>query len=194
MRKGEKGLDKGFADFDDARLAYDLGQVSLHARIKVKAGNGNGASEPGYLSTTVGRILFNELLPQEMGFRNERMDKGALKRLVGEVFRRFRHEKTAEVLDKIKRIGFQYATKSGITIAIEDIKIPEQKDGILAEADVKVGQVEKQFRRGLITDDERYAEVIEIWTKAKEDVTAAVKDAMDPYGSVNLMAILWGQG
>jgi len=191
---GEKGLDKRFADFDDARLAYDLDQVSLHARIKVKAGNGNGASEPGYLSTTVGRILFNELLPEEMGFRNERMDKGALKRLVGEVFRRFRHEKTAEVLDKIKRIGFQYATKSGITIAIEDIKIPDQKDGILADADVKVAQVEKQFRRGLITDDERYAEVIEIWTKAKEDVTAAVKDAMDPYGSVNLMASSGAKG
>ncbi len=187
---GEKGEGKMFADFDDARLAYDLGLVSLHAPIKVKSPE----NSEEFITTTVGRILFNEVLPPEMGFRNEQMDKGALKRLVGEVFRRFRNEKTAEVVDRIKHIGFEFATKSGITIAIEDISIPEQKEGILADADSKVAQVERQFRRGLITDEERYNEVIEIWTQAKEEVTSAVKDALDPYGSVNLMASSGAKG
>ena len=187
---GEKGEGKVFGDFDDARLAYDLGLVSLHAPIKVKAPDGGDE----FVTTTVGRILFNEVLPPEMGFRNEQMDKGTLKRLVGEVFRRFRNEKTAEVVDRIKHIGFEFATKSGITIAIEDISIPEQKEGILADADAKVAQVERQFRRGLITDEERYNEVIEIWTQAKEEVTSAVKEALDPYGSVNLMASSGAKG
>ena len=146
------------------------------------------------LTTTVGRILFNEVLPKELGFRNEKMDKGALKRVVAEVFRRFRYEKTAEVVDLIKSIGFEFATKSGITIAIEDIKIPEEKEAILADAESQVAQVEKQYRRGLITDDERYNEIIEIWTKAKEDVTAAVSQALDPFGSVNLMASSGAKG
>ena len=170
----------------------DLG-VDLHASIKVRSPQvaGDGA---GYITTTVGRIMFNEVLPPELGFRNQVMDKGTLKRLVAEVFRRFRHEKTAEVADAIKRIGFEYATKSGITIAIEDIKIPDKKAEILADADARVAQVERQFRRGLITDDERYNEVIEIWTKAKDDVTAAVRDALDPYGPVNLMATSGAKG
>ncbi|MGI5837041.1 MAG: DNA-directed RNA polymerase subunit beta', partial [Chloroflexota bacterium] len=190
---GSKGEGKLFADFDEARLAYDLGQVDLHASIKVRSPQvaGDGA---GYITTTVGRIMFNEVLPPELGFRNQVMDKGTLKRLVAEVFRRFRHEKTAEVADAIKRIGFEYATKSGITIAIEDIKIPDKKAEILADADARVAQVERQFRRGLITDDERYNEVIEIWTKAKDDVTAAVRDALDPYGPVNLMATSGAKG
>ncbi|HEX9014557.1 MAG TPA: DNA-directed RNA polymerase subunit beta', partial [Chloroflexota bacterium] len=187
---GEKGENKVFSDFDDVRLAFDLGLVSLHAPIKVKSPD-NGQE---YITTTVGRILFNEVLPREMGFRNEQMDKGTLKRLVGEVFRRFHNEKTAEVVDRIKRIGFEYATRSGITIAIEDISIPENKETILADADAKVAQVDKQYRRGLITDEERYNEVIEIWTQAKDEVTSAVKDALDPYGSVNLMASSGAKG
>jgi DNA-directed RNA polymerase subunit beta' len=187
---GEKGEGKIFADFDDARLSYDLGLVSLHAPIKVKSPD----SGDEFITTTVGRILFNEVLPPEMVFRNEQMDKGALKRLVGEVFRRFKNERTAEVVDRIKHIGFEFATKSGITIAIEDIAIPPEKDGILADADAKVAQVEKQFRRGLITDEERYNEVIEIWTQAKDEVTSAVKEALDPFGSVNLMASSGAKG
>ena len=194
MVPGAKGEGKVYADPDDARLAYDLGLVDLHAAIKVRMGEPNGNGGSHYVTTTVGRLLFNEVLPPELGFRNEIMDKGALKRVVAEVFRRFRYEKTAEVVDRIKNIGFEFATKSGITIAIEDISIPDRKEAILAEADAKVAQVERQFRRGLITDDERYNEVIEIWTKAKEDVTAAVKDALDPFGSVNLMATSGAKG
>jgi DNA-directed RNA polymerase subunit beta' len=194
VKPGVKGEGKRFADPDDARLAYDLELVDLHAAIKVRAPELGITDGTDYITTSVGRILFNEVLPPEMGFRNEVMNKGALKRIVGEVFRRFKNEKTAEVVDKIKRIGFEFATKSGITIAIEDISIPKEKDGILAEADTKVAQVERQFRRGLITDEERYNEVIEIWTKAKEDVTAAVRDALDPYGSVNLMATSGAKG
>ena len=92
------------------------------------------------------------------------------------MLRRFRNEKTAEVVDQIKKVGFEFATKSGITIAIDDITIPENKDAILADADAKVAQIEKQYRRGLITDEERYNEVIEIWTEAKDEVTSAVKE------------------
>ncbi|MHB0868202.1 MAG: DNA-directed RNA polymerase subunit beta' [Chloroflexota bacterium] len=190
---GSKGEGKPFADSDDARLAYDLGLIDLHAAVKVKMGDGRTDGHE-FVTTSAGRILFNEVLPAELGFRNEVMDKGALKRVVAEVFRRFRNEKTAEVVDKIKRIGFEYATKSGITIAIEDISIPERKESILADADSRVAQVERQYRRGLITDEERYNEVIEIWTKAKEDVTSAVRDALDPYGSVNLMATSGAKG
>ena len=194
IKPGAKGEGKLFADPNDARLMYDLGVVDLHAAIKVRAPELGITDGTDYVITSVGRILFNEVLPAELGFRNEVMDKGALKKVVAEVFRRFKNEKTAEVVDKIKRIGFEFATKSGITIAIEDISIPEEKEGILAEADAKVAQVERQFRRGLITDEERYNEVIEIWTKAKEDVTAAVRDALDPYGSVNLMATSGAKG
>ncbi|MCL4532340.1 MAG: DNA-directed RNA polymerase subunit beta', partial [Actinobacteria bacterium] len=191
---GSKGEGKVFADGDEVRLAYDLGLIDLHAAIKVRASDLNVQDGQEYVTTSAGRILFNEVLPRELGFRNEVMDKGALKRVVAEVFRRFRNERTAEVVDRIKRIGFEFATKSGITIAIEDISIPEQKESILSEADQKVGQVERQYRRGLITDEERYNEVIEIWTKAKEDVTSAVRDALDPYGSVNLMATSGAKG
>jgi len=191
---GSKGEGKVFGDLDEVRLAYDLGLLDLHAAIKVRSSELNITDGPDYVTTSVGRILFNEVLPPELGFRNETMDKGALKRVVAEVFRRFRNERTAEVVDRIKKIGFEYATKSGITIAIEDISIPEKKEAILAEADQKVAQVERQYRRGLITDEERYNEVIEIWTKAKEDVTAAVRDALDPYGSVNLMATSGAKG
>ncbi len=191
---GSKGEGRVFGDLDEVRLAYDLGVIDLHAAIKVRAAELNVPGGPEYLSTSAGRILFNEVLPPELGFRNEVMDKGALKRVVAEVFRRFRNERTAEVVDRIKRIGFEYATKSGITIAIEDISIPEKKESILADADAKVAQVERQYRRGLITDEERYNEVIEIWTKAKEDVTSAVRDALDPYGSVNLMATSGAKG
>ncbi len=191
---GSKGEGKLFADREEVRLAYDLGLIDLHAAIKVRSSGLNGIGGQEYLTTSAGRILFNEVLPPELGFRNEIMDKGALKRVVAEVFRRFRNEKTAEVVDKIKRIGFQYATKSGITISIEDISIPERKEAILTDADTKVAQVERQYRRGLITDEERYNEVIEIWTKAKEDVTSAVRDALDPYGSVNLMATSGAKG
>jgi DNA-directed RNA polymerase subunit beta' len=194
IKPGAKGEGRSFGDLDDARLAYDLGQVELHAEIKVRIDGGSGNGAGTYISTSVGRILFNEVLPPELGFRNERMDKGALKRVVAEVFRRFRYEKTAEVVDQIKRIGFEFATKSGITIAIEDIKIPEQKETILSVAETDVARVEKDYRRGLISDEERYNEIIRIWTKAKEDVTTAVSQALDPYGSVNLMASSGAKG
>ncbi|MBM2809392.1 MAG: DNA-directed polymerase, beta' subunit [Chloroflexi bacterium] len=190
--KGEHGL---FASLDDARLAYDLEEVDLKSEIEVRvpAADGNGTER---IKTSVGRIIFNEAVSstlksagaEPIEFQNQTMDKGSLKTLVARMIRAYGNNATAAVLDEIKTIGFHYATVSGITIAISDIKIPPEKPEILARAESEVTRIERDYRRGLITDEERYNEVIEVWTRAKEEITHAVERALDPFDSVHMMA------
>ncbi|MGE5137939.1 MAG: DNA-directed RNA polymerase subunit beta', partial [Rudaea sp.] len=174
-RPGMKGEGKVFASFEEVALAYDLAAVDIHARIKVLAEDPfSGSKKKKLIETTVGRVLFNEALPEEIRFVNETEDKKKLKELVARSYQVLGPEGTAEVVDKIKEVGFKYATRSGLTIAIDDITVPEDKETILKNVQAKVAEVEQQYRRGLITEDEQYIKTVELWTEATEEITAAV--------------------
>src|SRR5579859_3396116 len=202
-RPGARGEGKAFSDFDDAKLAYDIGVIDLQAQIKLRIPsaaplNGEGEEDAGsqIVNTTMGRAIFNEAInsvlrthgQDALPYFNEIVDRAGLKKIVAGLIRRYGNEDTAQVLDAIKRLGFRYATQSGTTIAISDITMPTSKDEILKVADDEVQRIERDYRRGLITDDERYNEVIEVWTKAKDSVTKAVSSVLDPFGPVAMMA------
>jgi len=185
-REGVKGEGMIFSSFEEVDLAYQLGRVDVHARIKF-CYQPSDDEEPSLIDTTVGRVLFNAVLPQELRFVNQVLDKGALRKLVAEGYKRLGLEGTAELVDAIKDIGFEYAMRSGTTIAIDDIHVPEEKARILKDVDERVVEVERQYRRGLITENERYVKTVELWTEATENVTAAVARALDPYGPLGIM-------
>ncbi|MBF8266495.1 MAG: rpoC [Dehalococcoidia bacterium] len=189
---GAKGEGMGFNDFDEARMAFEHGLVDLRALIRVReSANGLGST---WLKTTVGRIMFNEVLPTGLSFRNHIMDKNLLKVLVAECLRTQGNERTAEVLDSIKRLGFHYATKSGTTIAINDIEVPAQKASMIAAADGKIDRLEEQFQGGLITEEERYNTAVRIWTETSEEMTRVIEKQLPTYGGVYLMAISGAKG
>ncbi len=209
IRPGMRGEGRVFANPDDARLAHELGQVHLQASIRVRIpnleganGTTNGQPYGPLISTSVGRIIFNEAVnkalreagAEELPFHNDVMDKSSLKQLVAQLIRRYGNRVTANVLDAIKQLGFEYATRSGITIAIGDIKVPATKAELLARADKEVEAIERNYRRGLITDEERYDEVVQVWTRVKEEITEAVRETMDPYGSLYMMATSGAKG
>ncbi|MCL0079820.1 DNA-directed RNA polymerase subunit beta' [Dehalococcoidia bacterium] len=180
---GSKGEGMNFADFDDARMAYDLGVVDLGAEITVHHHDGKGP-----IKTSVGRIIFNDALPDELGFRNELVDKKLLKRLTSECYRRLGNEATASMLDGIKRLGFEYSTKSGLTVAISDLHIPADKNSIIHRAEEEVGKVESQFQDGLKTEDERYQGIVRIWSEATDELTRSLEKSLDRQGSIYMMA------
>ncbi|MDP2728597.1 MAG: hypothetical protein Q8P59_13785 [Dehalococcoidia bacterium] len=186
-RPGAKGEGFRFSSAEEAKLAYDLGHVDLQADIEVRR-------EDGRAKTTVGRIIFSEILPPELGFRDVLMDKKALRQVVAESVRRLGNERTAELVDAIKRLGFQYATRSGMTISINDITVPPQKDAILHEADEEIARIERLYRRGLITEGERYDSAVSIWTQAGDAIETAVKDSLDPFGPIAMMATSGAKG
>ncbi len=189
---GARGEGQRFNDFDEARMAYEHGLVDLRSPIEVRqAGNGAGSS---WFKTTVGRIIFNEVLPDELRFRNEIMDKNLLKEIAAECYRTQGNEVTAEVLDKIKRLGFHYAGQSGTTIAINDIEVPRQKADLIDSASGKIEGLEEQFQRGLITEEERYNTAVRIWTETSETMTGVIEEQLPTYGGVYLMAISGAKG
>ena len=193
-----------FGSFEDAKLAFDLGNVELRARIRVRTdravmGTGtappeaapldaNGKPKRRFIETTVGRIIFNTVLPEEIAFQNLGMDRPALRRVVAECYRTLGGEATAEVVDRIKNTGFRYATQSGITIAIHEIQVPKEKAKLLEEADKKVDELVEQFQMGLITEDERYQGTVDIWADTTKQVETKIKERMHEYGSLNYMA------
>jgi DNA-directed RNA polymerase subunit beta' len=196
---GLKGEGRVFADFQEAMLAYELGTVDLRAEIELRVSekdmplehvqSGNGRSPR--MKTSVGRIIFNEALPHNVRFRPDvtyPIDKGALKRIIGYVYKESGAEQTAEVANRIKKLGFDFATKSGATIAISDIHIPDEKTKILAEADKQVAELEGHYNRGLITDEERYQTTLEHWNRATEEVTRAVVGTLEEDSSLFMMA------
>jgi DNA-directed RNA polymerase subunit beta' len=140
------------------------------------------------LRTTVGRIIFNEALPRQLVYKNEVLDKGKLRDVVGECYRDLGPAKTAQVADDIKRLGFHYATRSGTTIAIDDVTIPEQKQAIIDEVQKQVDQLDRQYERGLITAEEQYDQRVKLWTEARKRVSDAVTDGLDKFGSIYMMA------
>jgi len=183
-KPGAKGEGMVFCGFEEAKLAYELGVVNLGAEIEARSEDGDGQR----LKTSVGRILFNEVLPPEFRFCNKVMDKSALKRLVLDCYRLLGNETTVLMLDNLKQIGFEYATKSGTTIAAKDIEVPRDKAKLLEEGDERVAVIESQFSRGLITEDERYSNAIQIWTDTTDKITETISQSLDRYGGVYMMA------
>jgi DNA-directed RNA polymerase subunit beta' len=164
--------------------------VLLHLRERLAACQvrPDKAPQTGLLETTVGRVLFNDALPPPLQFVNEVMDKKRLNDFVGVCYELMGPKVTAEVVDEIKRLGFTYATVSGATIAVSDIVVPETKQTVLEETTRRVEDTERQYRRGLITEEEQYNKVVELWTRATDDITQSVKNLLDPLSGLGAMA------
>ena len=170
-----------FSFYEEAVFAYESGAVTLHEPVKVE-------KDGQIFQTTTGRIIFNQAIPSELGYYNEVVGKKQLGQIVTKCYYTLGNEATAKMLDEIKRLGFTYSTKAGITIGVTDIVIPEEKKSILAESEKRVETIQNQFRRGLITEEERYQLVIGVWNKATEDVTKALLDNLDHFNPVYMMA------
>ncbi|ANB60295.1 DNA-directed RNA polymerase subunit beta' [Anoxybacteroides amylolyticum] len=225
-REGAIGEGMIFKDTDEALLAYHSGYVHLHTRIAIHAGslkNETFTEEQNskLLITTVGKLIFNEILPKSFPYINEPtqenieertpdkyfLDKGVnvkeeigkrelvppfkkkiLGNIIAEVFKRFKITETSKMLDRMKDLGFKYSTKAGITIGVADIVVLPEKQEILQEAQTKVDTVLKQFRRGLITDEERYERVISIWSAAKDKIQSKLMESLDKRNPIFMMS------
>ena len=190
-----KGDGRFFADMDEVELAYSLGQIDVHSRISVKVNTWNNdqherQAEPvvRMVDTTVGRVIFNRILPEAVQFVNEELDKGGVKDLVADVYEICGQDVTTQVADNIKDIGFTYAMRSGATIAVADITVPPEKPEIINAALAEVEIVQRDFRRGLLTEQEQNERVIEIWQATTKQVGDAVRRYMDPNGNLATMA------
>jgi DNA-directed RNA polymerase subunit beta' len=195
---GRKGEGRVFSSLEEVETAYELGYVDIHAKIKVNTftylqENGqrysDGQPRQRIIETSPGRVIFNLALPPEMRFVNIVLDKGGVNALIHRVYRLLGDEVTIEMVDKIKDIGFRFATISGTTMAVADLTIPEERSDILVNARKRVDEIDRQYRRGLLTEDEQYQRTIEQWNTAKEQVEKAVRDAMDPAGPIAMMAL-----
>ena len=203
-RDGQKGEGKLFSSGAEVELAYQAGVVDLHARIRVMDPKGtlagrngdasNGAAPSGLIETSVGRVIFNREIPAELPFYDEMMNRKALGRLIGDLYHSIGAQRTAEVADRIKDVGFRFATISGLTIGLQDVAVPEAKEVILAEADASVNEVERQYRRGLITNRERHDQVVKIWQETREVLQNAVEEAMDDDNSLYIMSFSGAKG
>ena len=190
-----KGDGRVFADMDEVELAYNLDQVDLHSNIKIRMTTWFDTEnkrllrpETRMIDTTVGRVLFNRILPDEVRFINMVLEKSGVKDLIADVYDLCGETVTTTVADAIKDIGFEYAMKSGTTIAVADITIPEEKYAIIDTAQREVDRINRDYRRGLLKEEERDKLVIDIWKKTTEDVGVAVRAAMDPNGNLSTMA------
>jgi DNA-directed RNA polymerase subunit beta' len=165
-RGGARGEGKLFANPQEVRVAYDTGEVGLQARIRVRM-------DGEVVATTVGRVLLSEILPSEIGFNrvNRQMDKSSLTDLVAECYQRVGKERTVQLLEDLKALGFYYATQSGMSIGIDDMHIPVMKEPLVEEARRAVIDVENQYREGLITNGERYNKIVDIWAQVTEQVS-----------------------
>ena len=181
-KAGQKGEGKIFSSAEEVRLAYTYGYVHLQAIIKLKY-------KGEVIKTTPGRVIFNEVIPDELDFPfiNETMDKKALSKFVARCHRKHGNAKTAQLLDNIKDLGFKYATISATTIAVEDVVIPPAKKVILAKAEEAVGEIDSFYNRGLMTDEEKYKKVIEIWSDTTEKVKNAMMDCLSKHNPIYMM-------
>jgi DNA-directed RNA polymerase subunit beta' len=180
-KPGAKGEGTALSSIDEALMAYQQDVIELHAKVSVRF---RGERR----ETTIGRLIFNERLPEALGYYNQVIDRKMLSAVVGRCYELFGSGTTAEVLDSIKEMGFHFATQAGTTIGISDIEVPVAKGQILADAEAKVDAVQRQFQRGLITDDERYLRVIETWELAKQLVLEALQKSFSPFNPVYMMA------
>ena len=195
-QEGEhRGDGRAFSDIDEAMMAYDLDQVDVHARIKLytetwydEENNRMAAPEKRLIDTTIGRVIFNNSLTESMRFYNIVLEKGGVRDLIAEVYEVSGQEETCIVADKIKEVGFLYATRSGTTIAVADITVPAKKKEIVQSAQESVDGISRDFRRGLLTEQERNEKTIEVWQETTDLVSKAVREALDPTGDLATMA------
>jgi DNA-directed RNA polymerase subunit beta' len=222
-RDGAVGNGKAFASFDEVMRALDAGDVELHSRIKVRlpGSNGNGEAaakkpaektakpaakgkkkaaevEHSYAETTVGRLIFNQALPPDyretFGFEDKELGKKEITQIIERCAAHFDATKMEQILDSVKELGFHYATKAGITISVDDVKVPANKWEILAKPEEDVAQVERDYERGLITNEERHRKVVEIWTQATDDVADAMEANFEKFNPVYMMAYSGARG
>ncbi|MCX7918790.1 MAG: DNA-directed RNA polymerase subunit beta' [bacterium] len=197
-RPGAKGEGKIFSSFDEAVYAYEHKLVDLHAKIKVRLPDENNPTQRKEWITTVGRILFHLSLPEGISFFSDKpyanclLNKKKLSMMVGDYCKQYGNQKTAILLDELKSLGFKYATRAGISINIDDLKVPPKKNEILERAKKEVDKVTQDYTRGLVTNTERYNKIIDIWSHATEDVATAMlaelEKVNDGFNSVFMMA------
>ncbi len=176
-------------DMDEVEYLYNLGLVGLHTPILLGNYNDNSEAQAEPEPTTIGRAIFNRILPDEMRFVQETFDKKKLQELVDKSYRRLGPDLTTDIVDAIKDMGFHYATISGTTVAVADLTIPEERADILAEADRFVERTERDFRRGLMTEDERYQKTVDMWNRTKDRLQDLIRETLNPFGPIAVMAI-----
>ena len=196
---GEKGEGMYFRDPDEAIMAFENNEVDIHAKIFVRITKEiDGETKTKKIETSVGRIIFNQGIPQDLGFIDRKEDpfqyeinfpvmKKSMGTIIERVIRLHGLTESAEVIDYIKALGFKYSTLAGITFSMSDVQVPAAKKGLLEEADKQVENIRKQYARGLITNEERYNAVIKIWEKATNDVSKAMEDNFDDLNPIYMM-------
>lgn len=202
-RPGAKGEGKYYKSVNEAILAYENGLCTLHSRIKVKVTktNGEGETVSGIVESTLGRFLFNEILPQDLGYVDRskpenlllpevdfHVGKKQLKQILEKVINTHGVSVTAEVLDLIKATGYKYSTKAAMTVSISDMTVPAQKQQMLDEAQTTVDKISQNYRRGLITEEERYRAVVETWNETDKKLTEVLLAGLDKYNNIFMMA------
>ncbi len=202
QKDGEPGEGNAYTDENEALLAYDNGILSLHSKIKVRRSKRiDGQKLSTIVETTPGRIIFNEIIPQDLGFVDREaagsellfeidylVGKKQLKEILYRCIDIHGSTKTSEVLDNIKHLGFKYSTKGAITVALSDMEVPENKGKILKQAEDTIETVSKQFRRGMMTEDERYLKTIQTWKGADDQLTEALLKNLGKYNNIFMMA------
>ena len=202
VKEGAKGEGLYFSNLEEARMAYDNGFIELHAVINVRMTKEiDGENKRKIIKTTVGKLIFNEAIPQTLGYVERSnpenqfdleidflVDRKALGKIVDRCIRVHGTAQTAIVLDNIKALGFKYSAKGAITISVSDMIIPEVKARMLRESDEKIDKIMKQYRKGLISDEERYNSVITTWTHTSESVTTALMESLDKFNPLYMMA------
>src|SRR5437762_1246896 len=196
IKPGQKALTaeqekprKAFVDDAEVIMALQSRSVGIHDPIQVETHGWEGDLESGWSvlgleTTTPGRVVFNTVLPERLRFLNQTMDRKALKALIADCHRRLGPAATTALVDGIKSVGFHYATLAGLTIGIDDVAIPPSKRKILEEADTRVAEIDREFRRGFITDDERYEQTVNVWRATTDKVTSDMLDGLDREGAV----------
>ena len=202
-RPGAKGEGKFFKSVNEAILAYENQVITLQTKIHVRVTKTmpDGTEKTGTVSSTLGRFIFNEILPQDLGFVDRsnhdndlalevdfHVGKKGLKQILQKVINTHGATKTAEVLDDIKSMGYKYSTRAAMTVSISDMTVPPQKPQLIAEAQDTVDKITRNYKRGLITEEERYKEVVETWKNTDDILTKALLDGLDKYNNIYMMA------
>ena len=202
-REGAKGEGKCFKSINEAITAYENGYVTLHSKIKVRRTgiNEEGVEESRMIESTLGRFIFNEIIPQDLGYVDrtnpdnflkleidELVGKKQLKKLLEKCINVHGATKTSETLDFIKALGYKYSTRAAMTVSISDMTVPEAKVQILADAEKTVDRIGRNFKRGLLTEEERYKAVIRTWDAADNDITKELMAGLDKYNNIYMMA------
>lgn len=192
LKNGAKGEGMVFSTLYEAVLAYEAGDTDLRAKIKIPLNNKKIADSKdvkgAFIETTVGRILFNDALPEEFPFKNDLLDADKLSEITWEIIQRYGEEKAAEIIDKVKDLGFEQATLSGISLGLDDFIVPTEKEGVLREADKKIEYIDGLYKKGLISDKEKYSQTVETWATAKSQIKEILPQKMSPDSPISIIA------